>query len=79
VANQFVDEALRMDEHPGVVFGDGPDRTAGEHGSVGAADRRGGALLVELPRRDRRVDQEAEALEAEALAAWERQHELLAR
>jgi hypothetical protein len=24
VANRFVDEALRMDEHPGVVFRDGP-------------------------------------------------------
>lgn len=24
VANRFVDEALRMDEHPGIVFRDGP-------------------------------------------------------
>jgi hypothetical protein len=114
VANRFVDEALRMDEHPGVVFRDG--RTGRRAVLVGGPDVReviravksarasepdlGAADVVTLVEANtgvpaRLIDvamrywssypdeidawiAETEALEAEALAAWERQQELLA-
>jgi hypothetical protein len=114
VANRFVDEALRMDEHPGVVFRDG--RTGRRAVLVGGPDVReviravksaraaepdfGATDVVTLVEANtgvpaRLVDvavrywssypdeidawiAEADALEADALAAWERQQELLA-
>lgn len=115
VANRFVDEALRMDEHPGVVFRDG--RTGRRAVLVGGPDVRDVIRAVMSSRRAepdldaagvvavveantgvpaRLVDvavrywssypdeidawiADADALEAEALAAWERHQELLAR
>jgi hypothetical protein len=114
VANRFVDEALRMEEHPGVVFRDG--RTGRRAVLVGGPDAREVIRAVKSARASepdldaadvvalvetntgvpaRLVDvavrywssypdeidawiEEADALEAEALAAWERQQELLA-
>lgn len=115
MANRFVDEALRMDEHPGVVFRDG--RTGRRAVLVGGPDVReviravkssrraepvldaaGVVALVEVntgvPARlvdvavrywsnypeeiDAWID-EADALEADAFAAWERQQDLFAR
>lgn len=114
MANRFVDEALRMDEHPGIVFRDGP--TGRRAVLVGGPDVREAiravksarsaepdidatdlvtlvesntgvpARLIEVAVRywssyPNEIDAwigEAEAFEAEALAAWERQQELLA-
>lgn len=114
-ANRFVDEALRMDEHPGVVFRDG--RTGRRAVLVGGPDVReviravksaraaepeldaaGVVALVEANTgvSARLIDvavrywsnypdeinawiDESDVLDAEALAAWERQQELLAR
>ena len=114
VANRFVDEALRMDEHPGVVFRDGP--TGRRAVLVGGPDVREVIRAVKSARaaephldaadvvtlvesntgvQARLIDvavrywssypdeidawiAESEALEADALAAWERQQELLA-
>lgn len=113
-ANQFVDEALRMDEHPGVVFRDG--RTGRRAVLLGGPDVREVIRAVKSARvAERYLDaadvvalvesntgvparlvdialrywssypdeidawiREADALEADALAAWERQQELLA-
>ena len=115
VANRFVDEALRMDEHPGVVFRDG--RTGRRAVLVGGPDVReviwavksaraaepdlDAAGVVDLVEANTGVPARlidvavrywssypdeidtwiagAEELEAEALAAWERQQGLLAR
>lgn len=114
VANRFVDEALRMDEHPGIVFRDG--RTGRRAVLVGGPDVReviralksartlepdlGATAVIALVEANtgvpaRLIDvavrywssypdeidawiAEADALEAEAAAAWERQQELLA-
>jgi hypothetical protein len=114
VANRFVDEALRMDEHPGVVFRDG--RTGRRAVLVGGADVRDVIRAVKSTRAaepeldatgvialvakntgvpERLIDvavrywssypdeidawiAEVDAVEAEALAAWERQQDLLA-
>lgn len=113
VANRFVDEALRMDEHPGIVFRDG--RTGRRAVLVGGPDVREviravksaraaepdldatavvalvesntgvPARLIDVAMRywssyPNEIDTwiaETDALEAEALAAWERQQELL--
>lgn len=115
VANRFVDEALRMDEHPGVVFRGG--RTGRRAVLIGGPDVReviravksaraaepdlDAAAVVELVAANsgvpaRLVDiaigywaaypdeidawiADVEALEAETMAAWERQQTLLAR
>lgn len=115
VANRFVDEALRMDEHPGVVFRDG--RTGRRAVLVGGPDVReviravksaraaesdlGATEIVRLVESNtgvpaRLIDVavrywssypheidawmvDAEALESEAVAAWERQQGLLAQ
>lgn len=115
VANRFVDEALRMDEHPGVVFRDGrsgrravlvggpdvreviravksarvaePDLDAA--GVVALVETNTGvpARLVEVAVRywssyPVEIDgwiADADMLEAEALAAWERHQHLLAQ
>ena len=114
VANRFVDEALRMDEHPGVAFRDG--RTGRRAGLAGGPDVREVIRAVMASRRAepdldaagvvalveantgvsaRLIDvavrfwaaypdeidawiEQADAIEAEAVAAWERQQELLA-
>jgi hypothetical protein len=114
VANRFVDEALRMDEHPGVVFRDGrsgrravlvggpdvreviravksarraePDLNPADVVALVAANTGVPARLVDVAVRywssyPDEIDawiEEADALEAEALAAWERQQALLA-
>ena len=113
IANRFVDEALRMDEHPGVIFRDGPSgRRAVLIGgpdvreviravrSARAAEPQlDAAAIVALIERNtgvaaRLIDvavrywssypdevdswvADVDALEAEALAAWERQQNLL--
>jgi hypothetical protein len=115
VANRFVDEALRMDEHPGVTFRD--SRTGRRAVLVGGPDVReviravksaraaepdlDAAALISLVEANagvpaRLVDTalrywaaypdeidawiaDVEAVEAEALAAWERQQNLLAQ
>jgi hypothetical protein len=114
VANRFVDEALRMDEHPGVVFRDGrtgrravlvggpdvreviravksaraaePDLDATAVVALVEANTGVPARLIDVAMRywssyPDEIDAwiaEAEALEVEVLAAWERQQELLA-
>lgn len=114
VANRFVDEALRMDEHPGVVFRDGaagrravladgpdvreviravksaraaePDLDASGVVALVGTNTGVPARLVNLAVRywasyPDEIDAwivEAEKLEAEALASWERQQQLLA-
>lgn len=115
VANRFVDEALRMDEHPGVVFRDGP--TGRRAVLVSGPDVReviravksaraaepdlDATAIVELVTTNtgvptRLVDTaisywaaypdeidtwiaDAEAIEDELMAAWQRQQDLLAR
>jgi len=115
VANRFVDEALRMEEHPGVLFRDG--RTGRRAVLVGGPDVReviravksartaepelDAAAIVALVEANtavpaRLIDTavrywssypdeidawiaDVDQLENEALAAWERQHDLLAR
>jgi hypothetical protein len=114
VANRFVDEALRMDEHPGVVFRDGrtgrravlvggpdvreviravrsarssePDLEAGEVVALVEANTGVAARLIDVAVRywssyPEEIDAwiaEVEAVEAEALTAWERAQGLLA-
>jgi len=114
VANRFVDEALRMDDHPGVVFRDGrtgrravlvggpdvreviravksaraaePDLDAAEVVAVVETNTGMPARLIDVVLRywssyPGEIDawiSEAEAIEAEAFAAWERQQGLLA-
>lgn len=114
VANRFVDEALRMDEHPGIVFRDGrsgrravlvggpdvreviravksartaePDLEATDVVTLVESNTGVPARLIDVAVRywssyPDEIDAwitEAEALEAEVFAAWERQQELLA-
>jgi hypothetical protein len=114
-ANRFVDEALRMEDHPGVIFRDGPtgrravliggpdvreviravksarasepDLDAQDIVSLVSANAGVPARLVDTAIRywaaypdeiDAWID-EAESFEEQALLAWERRQDLLAR
>lgn len=115
MANQFVDEALRMEEHPGVLFRDGrtgrravlvggpdvrdvirvvrsargaePDLDAAAVVALVEANTGVPARLVEAAVRywssyPDEIDAwiaDVETVEADALAAWERAQDLLAR
>ena len=64
LAERYIDEGLRLDDHPGIVFRDGP--TGRRAGLVGGPDD-------EVDERVRRNLDEAEAAEA----AWRREQALL--